>query len=48
MDNNQEFTGIHVQFVLDGTAVAILCLCVLLVALPRSPVVRAIMHNGQV
>ncbi|KAF4152268.1 hypothetical protein CNMCM6936_002683 [Aspergillus lentulus] len=47
MDNEQEFNGIHVQFALDGTAVAFLCLCVVLMAFPCSPVGRAIMHNMQ-
>ncbi|GAQ10242.1 hypothetical protein ALT_7563 [Aspergillus lentulus] len=48
MDNEQEFNGIHVQFALDGTAVAFLCFCVVLMAFPCSPVGRAIMHNMQV
>ncbi|GIK05015.1 hypothetical protein Aspvir_009114 [Aspergillus viridinutans] len=45
MDNDQEFNGIRLQFALDGTAVAILCFCFLLMALPRSPVVRGITHH---
>ncbi|KAF7182376.1 hypothetical protein CNMCM7691_001856 [Aspergillus felis] len=45
MDNNQKFNGIRCQFALDGTVVAFLCFCFLVAALPRSPVVRGIMHH---